>query len=451
MTTTMEFRLLKTILGREDETKFILEKFALLEELNKKYSKSTFDNEMIDIVDNVQDVLSCDVIVETYKHLGELIITSALMDYDWYSYDALEIDDIIDCYCRVNLNGTNTTYDSILSEFDFKNITKDDIRKFNLAIQKDFKVDTERAILIEKTVLDYEDESPELATLQYRAQEYINKLLEGSGYKAEIWETDDLYEDYEDNPESDYNGRAMYEGKLVTDDENEEELEESLTGRYCEIFAIFEELLSFIESDEFKEIKTGKKNSSIDGELDSWLEDSCCPKCKGFDYEEDDIEHSASNEHFRRWSCPCGAVWQERYNLTKVFYGSKEVEVTSEEFDNLAFENKKMAYFIEKLGLSIDDITDNIISGDNDQLNEAIKKATQTPCFLVNRHIAQSVLVLFNNELGHSDSKFIHDCDNQKILVELGGDLEDEEFEDSYKKLFKLIKKPNRNNFYICY
>jgi hypothetical protein len=100
--------------------------------------------------------------------------------------------------------------------------------------------------LMEISILDFEDESYELDSYLNKCEDYLNNLLKGTSYKATIWETNNLYEDYEDHPESEYNGRPLFQGKVILDDEDETEIDDSLTGGYCEIFAVLEELDSFI-------------------------------------------------------------------------------------------------------------------------------------------------------------------------------------------------------------
>lgn len=45
-----------------------------------------------------------------------------------------------------------------------------------------------------------------------------------------------------------------------------------------------------------------------------------------------------------------------------------------EEITNLAFENKKMGDFLIKIGLSVDDITDTVINGEEQLNSDIIKK-----------------------------------------------------------------------------
>ncbi len=186
-----------------------------------------------------------------------------------------------------------------------------------------------------------------------------------------------------------------------------------------------------------------------DNSLINWLDDSSCPKCKGFNYEEQDIEHDSSTEYFRRWDCSCGASWQERYNLTKVYFDGQEQEIQSELEENLAYENKQMGYFLEMLGLTPDEITSLVINGDKQQQQKALNKVKQAPLFYINRSIAQEILDTLNDELWGSDTSFTHDSDKERVFIEIGNDVESKEFNKAYKKLKKLFGIEEFSSSYI--
>lgn len=176
-----------------------------------------------------------------------------------------------------------------------------------------------------------------------------------------------------------------------------------------------------------------------DNSLINWLDDSSCPKCKGFNYEEQDIEHDSSTEHFRRWDCSCGASWQERYNLTKVYFDGQEQEIESELEENLAYENKQMGDFLESLGLSVEDISNLVINGDKQQQQKALNKVKQVPVIYTNRINAQGIIDLLNDKLWHSDTSFTHDSDKDRVFIEVGNDVDDNEFKTAYNTLKELL------------
>lgn len=86
---------------------------------------------------------------------------------------------------------------------------------------------------------------------------YFNKMLKGTEYTACFIETSELYgeDDDEVDKNDSYYMMPMYEAHL--EDENEDELNDALTGRYCEAASVAEELESFIG-----ELLEQDKNSS---------------------------------------------------------------------------------------------------------------------------------------------------------------------------------------------
>lgn len=76
--------------------------------------------------------------------------------------------------------------------------------------------------------------------------EYFNKILEGTGYTACFVETSELYGEDDDKVDKDgpYYMMPIYEAHI--EDENEDELDGSLTGRYCDALEVMLELKTYI-------------------------------------------------------------------------------------------------------------------------------------------------------------------------------------------------------------
>jgi hypothetical protein len=74
----------------------------------------------------------------TYKHIGELVINYKFSLEELYEEMGISNHDVIQKYNCPAPNGNHTVYDSILSEFDFENITDSDIEKFKAQVLKDF-------------------------------------------------------------------------------------------------------------------------------------------------------------------------------------------------------------------------------------------------------------------------------------------------------------------------
>jgi hypothetical protein len=65
----------------------------------------------------------------------------------------------------------------------------------------------------------------------------------------EIWETDEVYgqRDDEDDYSEEYQGHSMYQGKIaIYDGVFEKDIK--FTGIYCEVSAVFSDLLSSLET-----------------------------------------------------------------------------------------------------------------------------------------------------------------------------------------------------------
>ncbi len=68
-----------------------------------------------------------------------------------------------------------------------------------------------------------------------------------------------------------------------------------------------------------------------------------------------------------------------------------KLEELKDENENLAYENKKMGDFLELLGLTIDDITDIVINGEQMNL-DIIKKIKNKTNILKRKIIKDSIL-----------------------------------------------------------
>ena len=121
--------------------------------------------------------------------------------------------------------------------------------------------------------------------------------------------------------------------------------------------------------------------------------------------------------------------------------------VDNDEYENLAYENKKMGEFLAMLGLTPDDITSLIINGDAQQKAKALKKAKAPIEFKLNFTLTQKLLDLLNEKLFHSDTSFTHDSDKSRIFIEIGNDLDDEEFKDGYAELKEILGVSNLDTF----
>ena len=121
--------------------------------------------------------------------------------------------------------------------------------------------------------------------------------------------------------------------------------------------------------------------------------------------------------------------------------------VDNDEYENLAYENKQMGNFLESLGFTPDEITSLIINGDFSQKAKALKRAKAPLEVKVNSTLSQKLLDLLNEKLFHSDTSFTHDSDKTRIFIEIGNDLDDEEFKDGYKSLKEILGVSDLDTF----
>ncbi|WP_418181287.1 hypothetical protein ACNSOL_12325 (plasmid) [Aliarcobacter lanthieri] len=99
--------------------------------------------------------------------------------------------------------------------------------------------------IINVVIIDFSEE--EVAEYIDRCIKYLNNRF-GSKYVLEIWETDEVYgqRDDEDDYSEEYQGHSMYQGKIALFD-GVFENDIKFTGTYCEISAVFSDLLSSLE------------------------------------------------------------------------------------------------------------------------------------------------------------------------------------------------------------
>ncbi len=123
------------------------------------------------------------------------------------------------------------------------------LREFALltATQNKVNILIQEAIDITNVVIiDFSED--EVAEYIERCIKYLNKRF-GSKYVLEIWETDEIYgqRDDEDDCSEEYKGHLMYRGKIaIYDGVFEKDIK--FTGIYCEISAVFSDLLSSLET-----------------------------------------------------------------------------------------------------------------------------------------------------------------------------------------------------------
>lgn len=162
------------------------------------------------------------------------------------------------------LNGSDTTrihsLDVVFNNYLLKTViyeAEDTLAPINEYIEeiknsdafKEFKRDIliQEAIDITNVVIiDFSED--EVAEYIERCIKYLNKRF-GSKYVLEIWETDEIYgqRDDEDDYSEEYKGHLMYRGKIaIYDGVFEKDIK--FTGIYCEISAVFSDLLSSLET-----------------------------------------------------------------------------------------------------------------------------------------------------------------------------------------------------------
>jgi hypothetical protein len=134
----MDRVLLNMILGHPVDVEFLLQKLKFVEKLTKEYDSIGFTERLEHIVDNAEEMLVNNLLYGTYKHIGELVINYKFNLDDLYEEMGISNHDVIQKYNCPAPNGNHTVYDSILSEFDFENITDSDIEKFKAQVLKDF-------------------------------------------------------------------------------------------------------------------------------------------------------------------------------------------------------------------------------------------------------------------------------------------------------------------------
>lgn len=134
----MDRVLLNMILGHPGDVEFLLQKLNFLEKLTKEYDSIGFTERLEHIVDNAEEMLVNNLLYGTYKHIGELVINYKFSLDELYEEMGISNHDVIQKYNCPAPNGNHTVYDSILSEFDFENITDSDIEKFKAQVLKDF-------------------------------------------------------------------------------------------------------------------------------------------------------------------------------------------------------------------------------------------------------------------------------------------------------------------------
>ena len=134
----MDRVLLNMILGHPGDVEFLLQKLNFLEKLTREYDSIEFDERLEDIVKNDEEISVNNLLYGTYKHIGELVINYKFSLDELYEEMGISNHDVIQKYNCPAPNGNHTVYDSILSEFDFENITDSDIEKFKAQVLKDF-------------------------------------------------------------------------------------------------------------------------------------------------------------------------------------------------------------------------------------------------------------------------------------------------------------------------
>ena len=134
----MDRVLLNMILGHPVDVEFLLQKLKFVEKLTKEYDSIGFTERLEHIVDNAEEMLVNNLQYGTYKHIGELVVNYKFSLDELYEEMGISNHDVIQKYNCPAPDGVNTVYDSILSEFDFENITDSDIEKFKAQVLKDF-------------------------------------------------------------------------------------------------------------------------------------------------------------------------------------------------------------------------------------------------------------------------------------------------------------------------
>lgn len=122
---------------------------------------------------------------------------------------------------------------------DIKN--SDAFKEFEKEKQLQESIDISNVVII-----DFSED--EVAEYIDRCIKYLNRRF-GSKYIINIWETDEIYgeRDDEDDYSEEYYGHSMYQGKIALFD-GVFAKDIKFTGTYCEISAVFSDLLSYLET-----------------------------------------------------------------------------------------------------------------------------------------------------------------------------------------------------------
>lgn len=136
--TQMDRVLLNMILGDSADVEFLLRKLTFLEKLSNEQDNIKFKERLEDITYNVEDMQVDDLLYGAYRHIGELVINHKFSLDEFYKEIGVSSVEVIEKYNCPAPDGIHTVFDSILSEFDFENITDSDIEKFKAQVLKDF-------------------------------------------------------------------------------------------------------------------------------------------------------------------------------------------------------------------------------------------------------------------------------------------------------------------------
>ena len=77
-TTNLNTKLINAIIGSKEQVEFLQNKLAFLEKLTNEYDSISFDERLINIIDNAYEINFDGIIYETYKNIGELVINYKL-------------------------------------------------------------------------------------------------------------------------------------------------------------------------------------------------------------------------------------------------------------------------------------------------------------------------------------------------------------------------------------
>lgn len=201
---------------------------------------------------------------------------------------------------------------------------------------------------------------------------------------------------------------------------------------------LIEETIAFLVNDEVYKGNEVELRFICDNMDISMVEKCSC--CGIFISPEDECYSDANNDG--KPLCDSCSVYDEENNI----YISKK----NDELENLAYENKRMGDFLELLGLSLDNITDMVINGDENQIKEAINLIKIPLVFDVKNQIAQDILDILNDDL-FSDTRFTHDSDQTRIYIEIGNDYKSTtgEYNEPCQKLKNVLGVSDLSTFVI--